>query len=387
MEMFGQSYTLFLIFVSIGCVLSGSEDTSHVVSSDSPTDGHDMSDGIDVSDGSDGSEGSGASDVSVDQSILYSTPNIDNYYIYEHFDDSDDFENRWIRSETSKSDSQELKYDGQWALTPTTTALKGDSCLIVKSRAKHHAISAKLDKVFKFNAKPLVLQYEVQFRNGQECGGAYLKLLSSPSGDLKKLNDKSQYSLMFGPDKCGNDMKLHLIFQHKNPKNGSLNEKHWKLTSNVNKIDEVFKDNRWHLIRLEINTDNTFEVTLDKSSVGKGSLLEDFNPPVNPPKFIDDPNDSKPEDWDEREKIADPDAVKPDDWDESEPRKIADPKATKPDDWAEDEPEMIADSEAKQPSDWDTEMDGEWEAPLIANPRCAQLSGCGKWSAPLIDND
>ncbi len=47
---------------------------------------------------------------------------------------------------------------------------------------------------------------------------------------------------------------------------------------------------------------------------------------------------------------------------------------------------MIPDSEAKQPLDWDTEMDGEWEAPLVANPKCAQLSGCGKWSSPLIDN-
>jgi calnexin len=61
-------------------------------------------------------------------------------------------------------------------------------------------------------------------------------------------------------------------------------------------------------LRLEINSDNTFEVTLDKSSVGKGSLLHDFAPPVNPPKEIDDPNDAKPEDWDEREKIPDPDA-------------------------------------------------------------------------------
>ncbi len=37
---------------------------------------------------------------------------------------------------------------------------------------------------------------------------------------------------------------------------------------------------------------------------------------------IDDPNDSKPEDWDEREKIADPEAKKPEDWDESQPRQI-----------------------------------------------------------------
>ena len=185
----------------------------------------------------------------------------------------------------------------------------GDSCLIVKSRAKHHAISTKLDKVFKpSSGKALVLQYEVQFRNGQECGGAYIKLLSHPSGDLKQLNDKSEYSIMFGPDKCGNDMKLHFIFKHKNPKNGTFSEKHWKLSSSVAKIDDLFKDSRWHQLRLQINSDNTFEVTLDKTSVGKGSLLEDFNPAVNPPKEIDDPNDSKPSDWDEREKIPDPDA-------------------------------------------------------------------------------
>lgn len=82
-------------------------------------------------------------------------------------------------------------------------------------------------------------------------------------------------------------------------------------------------------------------MSLDKVSVGQGSLLEDFVPPVNPPREIDDPNDSKPENWDEREKMPDPDAIKPDDWDEEAPRKIPDPDAKKPDDWNEDEPEMV----------------------------------------------
>lgn len=53
---------------------------------------------------------------------------------------------------------------------------------------------------------------------------------------------------------------------------------------------------------------------IDQSSVSRGSLLHDVVPPVNPPKEIDDPNDSKPEDWDERTKVPDPEAVKPDDW-------------------------------------------------------------------------
>jgi len=39
-----------------------------------------------------------------------------------------------------------------------------------------------------------------------------------------------------------------------------------------------------------------------------------FSPPVNPPAEIEDKNDKKPEDWDERETIPDPEATKPDDW-------------------------------------------------------------------------
>lgn len=47
----------------------------------------------------------------------------------------------------------------------------------------------------------------------QECGGAYLKLLSLDSTkkkdqDLKNFHDKTPYTIMFGPDKCGNDHKV-----------------------------------------------------------------------------------------------------------------------------------------------------------------------------------
>ncbi len=52
-----------------------------------------------------------------------------------------------------------------------------------------------------------------------------------------------------------------------------------------------------------VHPDNTFEMSIDYKIVNHGSLLDDFNPPVNPPAEIDDPQDRKPEDWDEREKI------------------------------------------------------------------------------------
>lgn len=40
--------------------------------------------------------------------------------------------------------------------------------------------------------------------------------------------DKTPYTIMFGPDKCGEDYKLHFIFRHKNSKTGEYEEKHAK---------------------------------------------------------------------------------------------------------------------------------------------------------------
>lgn len=68
-----------------------------------------------------------------------------------------------------------------------------------------------------------------------------------------------------------------------------------------------------------VKADNNYNILVDEQVVSSGSLLEDFTsvlkcvfmigsywhnyrPPVNPPKEIDDPEDKKPSDWDEREK-------------------------------------------------------------------------------------
>ena len=91
-----------------------------------------------------------------------------------------------------------------------------------------------------------------------------------------------------------------------------------------------------------------------------GNVLEDFTPAVNPPQEIDDPEDSKPEDWVDTKRIPDPDATKvmvlmifstymanmfrkPDDWDEDAPYEIPDEDAIKPEGWLDDEPEFIPD--------------------------------------------
>lgn len=70
-----------------------------------------------------------------------------------------------------------------------------------------------MEKPFHFNDRPVVVQYEVNFQEGQECGGAYLKLLSQSKDtlDLRQFHDKTPYTIMFGPDKCGNDLKVRIV--------------------------------------------------------------------------------------------------------------------------------------------------------------------------------
>lgn len=311
----------------------------------------------------------------------------DSVFFAEPFAERSEFESRWLVSEAKKDgvDAEISKYDGEWSFEePTTKLFTGDLGLVLKSKARHHAISSMLKKPFEFKDKPLVVQYEVKFQQAMECGGAYVKLLSNHDAlHLKLFHDKSPYTIMFGPDKCGEDKKLHFIFRHKNPKTGEYEEKHAKKPTG--NFQSVFDGKKTHLFTLVVRPDNTFEIFVDQASVSSGNLLEDFTPPVNPPKEIDDPDDSKPEDWDEREKIPDPDAEKPDDWDEDAPAKIPDPDAKKPDEWLDDEPELVPDPNSLKPDDWDEEEDGEWEAPQIANPKC-EKGGCGEWKPPLIEN-
>ena len=41
----------------------------------------------------------------------------------------------------------------------------------------------------------------------------------------------------------------------------------------------------------------SYDLLIDGESKKSGSILEDFDPSINPPEEIDDPEDKKPEDW------------------------------------------------------------------------------------------
>ena len=258
-----------------------------------------------------------------------------------------------------------------------------DGGLVLPTEARRYGLTKTLTQgPVALGSDPLVLQYDVKFSKGHGCSGGYLKFLShDPNFKPQGLTDQTGYSVMFGPDKCGDSGKVHLIFRYKDKKTGEYEEKHLKSPPKIPTADMGT-----HVFTAVILPDNTYKVLVDGVVEQEGSLFEDFEPSFLPPKEIDDPEDTKPEDWVDEVKIPDPDATKPDDWDETLPAKIPDESATKPSDWDEDLPLEITDPEAEEPEDWDEEEDGVWEAPMIPNPECKKISGCGPWSPPLIAN-
>ncbi len=83
------------------------------------------------------------------------------YHFLETFED-DLIVGNWILSKAQKDDVDEqiAKYDGKWSIEETIDAiLEGDKGLVLKSKAKHHAISKKIMKPFHFSEqKPLIIQ-------------------------------------------------------------------------------------------------------------------------------------------------------------------------------------------------------------------------------------
>lgn len=280
-------------------------------------------------------------------------PAYDVFYV-ETFQDEPFNSGRWVKSHVQRY----LDQDWRWGYGKVRPAIPGDKGVFYGSANKHYAAGTFFQQPINNTDKTLVIQYEARFQNSLECGGAYIKILSTNITDIRKFGSNSPYIIMFGPDKCGDTDKIHLIIRHKNKISGKFQEKH------LVEPPKIPDDNRTHLYTLAIHPTNKYSILIDGESVKEGSLFTDFLPPFQPPKTIDDKTDKKPDDWDDREEIPDPNDKKPDDWD-SEPETIPDPDAVKPDDWLEDEPEYVPDESVEKPDDWDDDSDGVWERPEV----------------------
>lgn len=243
-------------------------------------------------------------------------------------------------------------------LASIDSAFEGDKALQLGKKHVRYGISKKLPTPLDMTSNEIVIQFESRTLEKLSCSGAYIKFVSEEVKESQEnFSEETDYVIMFGPDKCGSSPKLHAIFKHKNPISGEYEEKHMM---NVQRPDN---DKVSHVYTLVINNeDSTVKVFVDQSekAVSVATEEKDFEPSFLPNEEIDDPNDSKPEDWVDESRIADPDAIKPEDW-------VVEA--------------YITDPESSRPDDWDDEEDGEWEAAQISNPEFK-----GEWKAPLIDN-
>ncbi len=62
-----------------------------------------------------------------------------------------------------------------------------------------------------------------------------------------QFQDSTPYSIMFGPDRCGVNSKIHFILRFKNPVTGEIEEKHAKQST---ASMDFFTDKKTHLYTL-----------------------------------------------------------------------------------------------------------------------------------------
>jgi hypothetical protein len=65
--------------------------------------------------------------------IRYTTPDLEDlpHKFYEHFDDELLFNQRWVKSQATKSESEDLQYDGEWGLVPSHDRVPGQYSLLL----------------------------------------------------------------------------------------------------------------------------------------------------------------------------------------------------------------------------------------------------------------
>ncbi|XP_034513873.1 calreticulin-3 isoform X3 [Ailuropoda melanoleuca] len=246
-------------------------------------------------------------------------------YFQEEFLDGERWRNRWVQS---TNDSQL----GHFRLSSGKFYghKEKDKGLQTTQNGRFYAISARF-KPFSNKGKTLVIQYTVKHEQKMDCGGGYVKVFPADV-DQKNLNEKSQYYIMFGPDICGFDIKkVHVILHFKNQYHSNKKSIRCKV------------DGFTHLYALILRPDLTYEVKIDGQSIESGDIEYDWN--LTSLKKM--------------EKFS----AESKDWDQAE--------GDKSQDWEK----HFLDASASKPSDWNSELEGDWQGPMLQKPPYQVRSG------------
>jgi calnexin len=92
----------------------------------------------------------------------------------------------------------------------------------------------------------------------------------------EEFSDKTPYTIMFGPDRCGATSKVHFIFRHANPVTGEIEEKHLSAppAPKISMVSNVYT--------LIVRPDQTYTIKINNEEAKSGSLLEECVYPIFP---------------------------------------------------------------------------------------------------------
>lgn len=181
-------------------------------------------------------------------------------------------DNIWIKSKDSKYSNQPILLK---TLNKPIVKYESNHGLQFTQELKHYGISSILKQPILFNdyKHDFVIQYEIKLEESLECGGTYIKLLRSSYDNknihevVEQLNNETPYSIMFGPDKCGNNNKIHFIIQYQNPITKEWSELHYNETIPA-KIDKFT-----HLYTLHMKADSSFDIYMDMKLMKSGKYM------------------------------------------------------------------------------------------------------------------
>lgn len=291
---------------------------------------------------------------------------------YENFSD-ESVNKRWFFT-TAENYGTKWRHD----LTRAKQTRANEKCMVVADKNKTHIISTKFDDfIVTDKTETLIIQYETRNMFIYSCATVLMSVMIDDFNS-KELTNKSKRYLDFGPSFCSFKGSIVLNLYTESGDN--------VISHKLKKTIPIPVDEIQHLYTLILKPNNNFELMIDSRSMYNGSFANSFTPPIVEPEFIDDINDRKPSNWDDREMIEDLNARKPEYWDKI-PEMIPDPARSKmPKGWLINEQPKIPDPFDEKPDDWNTEIHGEWKPNLVPNPKCKRAPGCGPWKPPMIRN-
>jgi hypothetical protein len=174
-------------------------------------------------------------------------------YLQEEFDAN--WDKRWVQSQYLEYARFTLS-PGWWY--PDVT----DTGILTETMDQQYVISRKFPS-FSMKERPLVVQFTLRMHQDPICGGNYLKVLPK-NFDGKRFNSNSKFLLMFGPDICEQNEKIHILLPYKGV--------HYQ----VNKEMTFPNDTLTHQLTLIVKPDFSVVYLLDNSEVFSGNLKKDF---------------------------------------------------------------------------------------------------------------